>query len=118
MNTTIQPCRYIFPVDNFDDAIALAQAFTDVVLGVLPVAQAVFAADGGDEAALVATGGSVIGQEGEQNGYNRFLQKKVTSASPHLTRGVPQFAYTVISQFNVPGSCPNINIIGLTPFQL
>jgi hypothetical protein len=82
----------------------------------LPVAQAVFAADGGDEAALVPIVGSVIGQEGEQNGYYRFLQKKVASAAPLLTGGAPQFAYTAISQFIVPGSCPNINIIGLTPF--
>lgn len=114
--TTIQPCQYTFPVTNFKSAIALAQTFTDVVLGTLPVAQNLFAADGGDEAALVPVVGSIIGQEGEQNGYYRSLQKKVASAAPLLTGGAPQFAYTAISQFIVPGSCPNINVIGLTPF--
>jgi hypothetical protein len=33
-----------------------------------------------------------------------------------LTGSAPQFAYTAINQFVVPGSCPNINVIGLTPF--
>jgi len=114
--TTIQPCQYNFPVSDFHSAIALAQTFTDVVLGVLPVAQGLFAADGGEEAALVPIVGSIIGQEGEQAGYYRYLQKKVASAAPLLTGGAPQFAYTAISQFMVPNSCPNINVIGLTAF--
>lgn len=79
----------------------------------LPLAQSVFAADGGDEAALVPIVGSIIGQEGEQNGYYRSLQRKVASAAPLLTGGAPQFAYSAISQFIVPGSCPNIQAIGL-----
>jgi hypothetical protein len=112
----IQPCQYNFPVTDFISAIALAQTFTDVVLGVLPVAQSIFAADGGEEAALVPVVGSIIGQEGEQNGYYRSLQRKVASAAPLLTGGAPQFAYTAISQFIIPGSCPNIDIIGITPF--
>jgi hypothetical protein len=115
-NTTIEPCQYSFPVDNFQDAIALAETFTSVVLGVLPVAQSLFAADGGEEAGLVPIVGSIIAQEGEQTGYYRALQKKVASAAPLLTGGAPQFAYTAISQFFVPGSCPNIQEIGLTAF--
>jgi len=94
----------------------LAQTFTDVVLGVLPIAQSIFVSDGGDEDALVPIIGSIIAQEGEQSGYYRFLQKKVASAAPLLTGGAPQFAYTAISQFIVPGSCPNINTIDLTAF--
>ena len=107
-STTIQPCQYQFPVDNFADAILLAQTFTDVVLGVLPIAQTVFAEDGGEETGLIQVVGSIIAQEGEQVGYYRYLQKKVASAAPLLTGGAPQFAYTAISQFLVPGSCPNI----------
>ncbi|PVH75361.1 putative sexual development protein [Cadophora sp. DSE1049] len=113
---TIQPCKYSFPVDNFDDAISLAQTFTEVVLGVLPVAQGLFAADGGDEVGLVPIVGSIIGQEGEQVGYYRSIQNKVVSSAPLLTGGAPQFAFTAISQFIVPGSCPNIEAIGLTAF--
>jgi len=114
--TTIQPCRYNFPVDTFDDAVALAETFTEVVLGVLPVAQSIFAADGGEEAGLIPVVGSIIAQEGEQVGYYRFLQKKVASSAPLLTGGAPQFAFTAISQFIVNGSCPNIDVIGLTAF--
>lgn len=44
------------------------------------------------------------------------MQKKVASSAPLLTGGAPQFAYTAISQFIVPGSCPNIDVIGLTAF--
>ncbi len=87
-----------------------------MALGVLPVAQALFAADGGDESALIPIVGSIIGQEGEQNGYYRSIHKKIASSAPLLTGGAPQFAYTAITQFIVPGSCPNINVIGLTPF--
>ena len=58
--TTIQPCEYIFPVDNFDDAINLARTFTDVVLGTLQDAQSAFATDG--DAELVPLIGSVIGE--------------------------------------------------------
>lgn len=33
-----------------------------------------------------------------------------------MTGDGPQFAYTAISQFIVSGTCPNINVIGLTAF--
>ena len=65
----IAPCEYIFPKQNFKQAIALAQTFTDVVLGTLPGAQAAFAEDAGDESGVVPLLGSIIGQEGEQNGF-------------------------------------------------
>lgn len=86
------------------------------MLGVLPVAQGLFAADGGEEAGLVPIVGSIIGQEGEQAGYYRSIQNKVASSAPLLTGGAPRFAYTAISQFIIPGSCPNIQAIGLTAF--
>ncbi|KUJ14586.1 uncharacterized protein LY89DRAFT_650489 [Mollisia scopiformis] len=114
--TNIQPCQYQFPVSDFDSAIALAETFTEVVLGVLPLAQMAFGVDGGDETGLIPVIGSIIGQEAEQNGYYRAFQKKIASAAPLLTGGAPQFAYTAISQFIVPGSCPNIDVIGLTAF--
>ena len=102
----IEPCKYQFPVQDFLSAITLAQTFTDVVLGTLPVAQAGFAADGGDESGIVPLLGSVIGQEGEQNGFYRFVQKKKPSAAPFLTRGAASFAFTAIQSFIVPNTCP------------
>ncbi len=44
------------------------------------------------------------------------MQKKVASSAPFLTGGAGQFAYTAINNFIVPGSCPNINAIGITAF--
>ena len=40
----VQPCRYNFPISRFDDAIALASTFTDVVLGTLQDIQTLFGA--------------------------------------------------------------------------
>ena len=60
----ILPCEYQFPVSTFTEAVFLAQTFTEVVLGTLPEVQTLFAADGGDESALVNLIGSVLAQEG------------------------------------------------------
>ena len=115
--TPISPCEYVFPVTTFLEAITLAQTFTDVVLGTLPEAQAAFAADGGDETPLVPLFGSVIAQEGEQNGFYRFVQKKTASAAPFLTGGSPSFAFTALQMFIVPDSCPeDLSALGLTTF--
>lgn len=107
----ISPCQYKFPVTDFLSAITLANTFTDVVLGVLPQAQTVFAGDGGDESPLVALFGSVIAQEGEQNGFYRSVQKKVPSAAPFLTTEGPAFAFTFLQGVIVPGSCPGVDIV-------
>lgn len=113
--TTIKPCEYIFPVDKFDDAITLAYTFTDVVLGTLQAAQFAFAEDG--DAELVPLVGSIIGQEGEQNGYYRSLTGKVPSALPFLTRSAGPFAYSALQMFVVPGSCPSAKDIKLPIFE-
>ena len=102
---------------TFTSAILLAQTFTDVVLGTLPEAQAIFAADAGDESPLVPLLGSVLAQEGEQVGFFRFTQKKTPSAAPFLTGGSPGFAFTAIQMFIVPGSCPQpLSSVNLTTF--
>jgi len=115
--TAIMPCEYQFPVSNFTQAVTLAQTFTDIVLGTLPVAQALFAADAGDEAGLVPLFGSILAQEGEQTGFYRYAQKKTPSAAPFLTGGAPSFAFTAIQMFIVPGSCPQpLSAVNLTTF--
>ena len=115
--SAIKPCEYQFPVTSFIQAIALAQTFTDIVLGTLPEAQAIFAADAGDESPLVPLFGSVLAQEGEQVGFYRFAQKKVPSAAPFLSLGSPSFAFTAIQMFIVPGSCPQpLSDVNLTTF--
>ncbi|GIZ41735.1 hypothetical protein CKM354_000503100 [Cercospora kikuchii] len=110
--TPIQPCQYIFPgVDSFDSAISTASLFTDVVLGTLQSAENTFATNGDDVIRLIA---SIIGQEGEQNGFYRVLGKKIPSALPFLTGSSGIFAFSALNQiFVVPGTCGNLDAINV-----
>lgn len=120
---TILPCTYDFPVSTFIEAIGLASTFTDVVLSTLPDIQTIFADS--DDDGLIRGVGSVIGQEGEQNGFYRQILNKVPSQLPFLTGGARDFAFSAIIQgFTVPGSCPSQGLLeagvnggaGLTEF--
>lgn len=112
----IQPCEYSFPTADLNSAIALAATFTDVVLGTLGDVQAQFATSGDD--GLIRGIASVIGQEGEQNGFYRLFQGKRPSAQPFLTASARDFAFSALNQnFIVPGSCPSSNpAVNLTVF--
>ncbi|CZR63151.1 related to sexual development protein (LsdA) [Phialocephala subalpina] len=111
----IQPCKYDFPVDAFSGAMVLASTFTDAVLGTLQEVQTLFATDG--DASLISGVGSIIGQEGEQNGFYRNMLGKIPSALPFLTTMTREFAFSSLNQdFVVPGSCPNIDEIDLPVF--
>lgn len=112
------PCQYDFPVSNFKEAILLAQTFTGIALGTIPAVQALFAADGGDELRNVPLLGSILGQEGEQDGFFRYVQQKTSSAAPFPTGGSLSFAFTALHAFIVPDSCPKpLSSIALTNFQ-
>ncbi|ORY13814.1 late sexual development protein [Clohesyomyces aquaticus] len=111
----IRPCKYNFPVTNFQQAIALAATFTDLVLGTLQDVNQIFAKNGDD--GLVRAVSSVIGNEGEQEGFFHVLQDKRPSTLPFLTTGVRDFAFTAIQSFTIPGSCSNINSIPLKTFK-
>lgn len=111
----IQPCKYSFPVTDFQSAIALAGTFTDLVLGTLQDVNQLFA-QGGD-AGLVRAVSSVIGNEAEQEGFFRLVQKKRPSSQAFLTTATRDFAFTAIQSFTIPGSCPNINTIPLKTFK-
>ncbi|KAL8710592.1 MAG: hypothetical protein Q9220_004816 [cf. Caloplaca sp. 1 TL-2023] len=114
----IAPCQYQFPVCNFNEAILLAQTFTDIALGTIPEIQALFAADGGDEPRNVPLLGSILGQEAEQVGFFRYIQRKTPSAAPFLTGGSAGFAFTALQMFIVPDSCPKpLSTIDLPTFK-
>jgi len=103
----ILPCQYNFPVTDIEQAITLASTFTDVVLGTLQDVVTLFGEDG--DATLIRGVASVIGQEGEQNGFYRNLLNKIPSALPFLTASTRGFAFSALNQdFIVPGSCPNV----------
>lgn len=111
----IQPCKYSFPVTDYKSAIALAGTFTDLVLGTLQDVSQLFAQNGDD--GLVRAVSSVIGNEGEQEGFYRLVQKKHPSAQPFLTTATRDFAFTAIQSFTISGSCPNIDTIPLKTFK-
>ncbi|KKA17899.1 hypothetical protein T310_8164 [Rasamsonia emersonii CBS 393.64] len=113
----IQPCRYKFPSTDLDSAITLAGTFTSVVLGTLQDVIQVFAKNG--DVGLTRAVASVVGQEGEQEGFFRQLQGKVPNELPFLTTSTRDFAINALNQtFIVPGSCPNIQVIqGLKVFE-
>ncbi|PWN36337.1 putative sexual development protein [Meira miltonrushii] len=119
---TIGSCNYMFPVTDFKSAITLAATFTDLVLGTLQNVNQGFALDGGQAAeGLVPLLDSIIGQEGEQDGAYRLIQRKVPSAAPFLTAAAGQFAFNAVDQlFIVPNSCPsssNVSAIGIPAFK-
>lgn len=60
---------------------------------------------------------SVIGQEGEQEGFYDLVRGKFPSSSPFLTTSAADFAFTAINANVVPGSCPNSNLIKLNIFK-
>ena len=96
-------------------AINLARTATDVVLGTLQDVIQIFAKNG--DAGLARGVASVIGQEGEQNGFYRLVLGQIPSELPFLTTSDRNFAFTAIQSFIVPGSCPNIDEIPLNTFQ-
>lgn len=111
----IEPCTYTFPVSDFYSAIVLASTFTDLVLGTLQDVVEIFARGG--DAGLARLIASVIGQEGEQQGWYRLRQGKIPSELPFLTTSDLSFAFTAVQGFTVPGSCPNIHLIELQTFH-
>lgn len=104
---TVPPCKYEFPVTDFKSAIALANTFTDVVLGVLPQVQLQSAGSAAGNGVIPLVG-SIEEQEAQQVGWFRTLQGKYPSAAPFLTPATPQYALSAIKPFFVPGSCPAI----------
>lgn len=112
----IQPCKhYMFPVSNYKDAVTLAAIFTDLVMGTLQDTIQRFA-EGGD-VALARFISSVVGQEGEQDGWYRVQQGKIPSQLPFLTTSELGFAFSyVLQRFTRPDLCPSIKEIPLPIF--
>ncbi|KAH1611956.1 hypothetical protein KXX21_002969 [Aspergillus fumigatus] len=112
----ILPCKYHFPVSDFDSAIVLAANFTDLVLGTLQDVAERFAVGGNFNLTRIIA--SVVGYEGEQEGWFRVLQDKIPSEPPFLTISDLNFAFSaILNAFVVPGSCPNIHEIPLQRFH-
>ncbi|KAF6801241.1 sexual development protein [Colletotrichum sojae] len=98
------PCQYQFPTSNLKQAVALAETFTSVVLGTLQDATQLLAKNG--DAGPVRAVTSVIGQEGEQNGFYRSILARPPSSQPFLTTSIAPFAFSALQSFVVKDSCP------------
>ncbi|KAL0934917.1 sexual development protein [Colletotrichum truncatum] len=98
------PCQYQFPSNSLKEAVALAETFTSVVLGTLQDATQLLAKNG--DAGPVRAVTSVIGQEGEQNGFYRSILARAPSSQPFLTTSIAPFAYSALQSFVVKDSCP------------
>ncbi|KAJ6013608.1 hypothetical protein N7540_008199 [Penicillium herquei] len=113
----IFPCTYFFPVSSFDSAIAFAQTFTDMYIGLLTnIQQRTARGLGTDSESIIYVLAQALGQEGQQSGWFRTLQGKHPSAEPFLTSSTRELAFSWLHRFIVPGSCPNIEAIPLRTF--
>ena len=113
----IFPCTYFFPLFDFASAIAFAQTFTDMYIGLLINIQQRTAQNlGADSHSIVYVLAQALGQEGQQSGWFRSLQGKHASAEPFLTSSTREFAFSWLQRFIVPGSCPNMEEIPLQIF--
>ncbi|KAJ0344478.1 hypothetical protein COL154_007874 [Colletotrichum chrysophilum] len=98
------PCQYQFPTNSLKEAVALAETFTSVVLGTLQDATQLLAKNGDSGPVRAVT--SVIGQEGEQNGFYRSILARAPSSQPFLTTSIAPFAFSALQSFVVKDSCP------------
>lgn len=105
----VLPCTYNFPVSSFHSAIAFAQTFTDMYIGLIMDVQMRTAQYLGSEYAplIVYALAQALGQEGQQSGWFRTLLGKPPSAEPYLTPSTRELTYSWLQRFTVPGSCPN-----------
>ena len=85
------------------------------MLGTLQAASYASATNG--DTALVLLVASIVGQQGEQEGWYRIVQGKRPSASPFLTASAGPFTFTALRSFVVPGSCPNSISTDITTLQ-
>ncbi|CAK7200344.1 hypothetical protein SEUCBS139899_003036 [Sporothrix eucalyptigena] len=100
--TVPTPCTYKFPTSDLISALNLAETFTALVLGTLQDASQGLSTNG-DHGPVRAVA-SVIGQEGEQNGFFRSLLNAKPSEKPFLTTSIAPFAFSALQDFIV--SCP------------
>lgn len=115
--THILPCTYEFPVPDFATAIAFAQTFTDMYIGLLANIQQRTARNlAADSNSIIYVLAQALGQEGQQSGWFRSLQHKPPSAEPFLTSSTREFAFSWLQRFVVPGSCATLSDIPLRIF--
>jgi hypothetical protein len=111
----IKACKYKFPVDDVKSAVELAIRFTDVTMGTLQ--DVIFSAATAGDAGFTVGVAASTGDEGEQVGGFRTWLGLRSQSQPFMTRSVRDYAFSLLHDFIVPGTCPNEDDIDLTIFQ-
>lgn len=113
------PCKYQFGSTTLQHAINFAQVFTTIFMGTLQDIAVSFSRSNPSQ---VRTMAAMIANEAEQCGYFRHVLEKKPSAHPFPTTSLPEFLFSALNIYTVPGSCPfamdKINITVFRPFQL
>nr|XP_018901895.1 PREDICTED: uncharacterized protein LOC109033648 [Bemisia tabaci] len=108
----IQACRYVFPVSNISDAFNFASTFTDVVMGTVQTIMKLLGRN--NDTDYIPSVTARVSNEGEQNGFFRYMNNKIPSSNPLLTGSAREFAWSSLNQMVVVnGSCPNSYLIDL-----
>ncbi|KAI5207177.1 hypothetical protein AUEXF2481DRAFT_82691 [Aureobasidium subglaciale EXF-2481] len=111
----IQPCRYVFPFDNFFAALDFATIFSDVIIGTYQTFQTTLALNG--DSNDIALLGSIMGSTAERNGYLRSLLGANPAELPFLSISTGPWAYAALTHHViVKDSCPNANIINVPSY--
>jgi hypothetical protein len=87
----IEPCQYVFPTTNLNDAIALASKFTDIVLATLPDIQTGFATN--NDSGLIRGVGS-----GKQHHFSISRNFKTNLSFSYRPRGRAKWILPPIRQ--------------------
>lgn len=111
----IQPCQYKFPVSSFDEAITFISTTTDFVQGVL--GDIINKAASANDAGFTRGVAGALSNEGEQDGWFRFILGQRPNQKPFNTISTREYAFSKLQDLVVPGSCPNANEIDLPVFQ-
>ncbi|KAF7551964.1 hypothetical protein G7046_g7557 [Stylonectria norvegica] len=93
------PCRYRCHVNNLEEALRHAETFTAVGMGVLQTVSVILSEENQSDVVRILS--SIIGQEGEQNGYFRELLGYVPTEAPFLTNVPLEYAYSVLQRYTL-----------------
>lgn len=100
--TTLNSCRYQFPVTNTHDFFALANIITSVGIGAITDLASSLA---GSDPLLIQSAASIITVEARHDSYFRMTAGEVPNPAPFDIRISGAWAYNLALPFVIPGSC-------------
>lgn len=114
--TPVSLCgEYIFPVQTLKEAVAFAQAFSILTIGILQDAILHFAKNG--DAPFTQTLAAVLANEAEQAAYYGFLGGDLPNDVPFATPAAQDFAFTALKSLVNVSTCSNLDVVDLQTFD-